>query len=373
MQWTVVPPAIESPVSGKGNSGLKAFCSRAEVPVELTTATVLITGGTGSFGSTVARRLLSTGAAEVRILSRDEAKQDDMRRWLGDSRARFYVGDVRDPASVREAMAGVDCVFHAAALKQVPSCEFFPMQAVATNVQGSANVIQAAHEAGVESVVCLSTDKAVYPINAMGMSKAMMEKVVQAFARNHPESTTVVSITRYGNVMYSRGSVIPLFVEQLRAGKPLTVTDPAMTRFLMSLDESVELVQYAFANAQPGDLFVRKAPASTIGDLARAVALVLGVEQPEIHTIGTRHGEKLFESLLSREEMSKAEDRGDYYRVPLDARSLDYGLFVEDGEKKLPEVDDYTSHNTTRLTVEQTASIIEKLPTVRQLLAEARR
>ncbi len=334
---------------------------------------VLITGGTGSFGSTVSRRLLDTDASEVRVLSRDEAKQDDMRRWLGDSRARFYVGDVRDPASVREAMAGVDYVFHAAALKQVPSCEFFPLQAVATNVQGSANVIQAAHECGVKSVVCLSTDKAVYPINAMGMSKAMMEKVAQAFARNHPESNTTVSITRYGNVMYSRGSVIPLFVEQLRAGKPLTVTDPAMTRFLMSLDESVELVQYAFENAQPGDLFVKKAPASTIADLARAVALVLGVDEPEIQVIGTRHGEKLYESLLSREEMAKAEDRGDYYRVPLDARSLDYGLFVEDGEGEVAEIDDYTSHNTTRLTIEETAEVIEKLPKMQEVLAEVRR
>lgn len=335
-------------------------------------ATILITGGTGSFGSTVTRRLLGTDVKEVRILSRDEAKQDDMRRWLGDSRARFYVGDVRDRASVREAMAGVDYVFHAAALKQVPSCEFFPLQAVATNVQGSANVIQAAHECGVGSVVCLSTDKAVYPINAMGMSKAMMEKVAQAFARNHPESITKVSITRYGNVMYSRGSVIPLFVEQLRAGRPMTVTDPAMTRFLMSLEESVALVQYAFANAQSGDLFVRKAPASTIADLARAVAMVLGQSDPDIRVIGTRHGEKLYESLLSREEMAKAEDCGEYFRVPLDARSLDYGMFVEDGAGELPELDDYTSHNTTRLTVEETAAVIESLPKMQELLSEVR-
>jgi len=335
--------------------------------------TVLITGGTGSFGSTVARQLLAGDVAEVRILSRDEAKQDDLRRWLGDSRARFYVGDVRDPNSVREAMTGVDYVFHAAALKQVPSCEFFPLQAVATNVHGSSNVIQAAHECGVRSVVCLSTDKAVYPINAMGISKAMMEKVAQAFARNHPESSTTVSITRYGNVMFSRGSVIPLFVEQLRSGKPLTVTDPTMTRFLMSLDESVELVQYAFENAEPGDLFVRKAPASTIEDLAKAVALVLGIPEPEITVIGTRHGEKLYESLLSREEMAKAEDRGGYYRVPLDARSLDYGLFVEDGEQEAEELTDYTSHNTTRLDVEQTAALIEKLPGMQKVLAEVGR
>ncbi len=333
-------------------------------------ATVLITGGTGSFGSTVTRQLLATDVAEVRVLSRDEAKQDDLRRWLGDSRARFYVGDVRDEKSVMEAMVGVDYVFHAAALKQVPSCEFFPLQAVATNVQGSSNVIQAAHACGVRSVVCLSTDKAVYPINAMGISKAMMEKVAQAFARNHPESATTVSITRYGNVMYSRGSVIPLFVEQLRKSQPLTITDPEMTRFLMSLDESVELVQYAFGNAEPGDLFVKKAPAATIDVLARAVAMVLGVPEPEISVIGTRHGEKLYESLLSREEMAKAEDRGGYYRVPLDARSLDYGLFVEDGDKQAPELTDYTSHNTERLSVEETAAVVEKLPAMQALLAE---
>jgi UDP-glucose 4-epimerase len=335
--------------------------------------TVLITGGTGSFGSTVTRRLLDTDVAEIRILSRDEAKQDDMRRRLGDSRVRFYVGDVRSERSVQEAMSGVDHVFHAAALKQVPSCEFFPLQAVATNVHGSDNVIRAAHDYGVRSVVCLSTDKAVYPINAMGMSKAMMEKVAQAFARNHPESPTTVSVTRYGNVMYSRGSVIPLFVEQLRAGRPLTVTDPTMTRFLMSLDESVALVQYAFDNAQPGDLFVRKAPASTIADLARAVALLLGMPEQDIQVIGTRHGEKLYESLLSREEMAKAEDCGDYYRVPLDARSLDYGLFVEEGEHAVEQVKDYTSHNTTRLDVEQVAALIAQLPEMQTLLAEVGR
>jgi UDP-glucose 4-epimerase len=336
-------------------------------------STVLITGGTGSFGSTVTRQLLAGDIGEVRILSRDEAKQDDLRRWLNDSRARFYVGDVRDPKSVADAMAGVDYVFHAAALKQVPSCEFFPLQAVATNVQGSDNVIRAAHECGVKSVVCLSTDKAVYPINAMGISKAMMEKVAQAFARNHPESQTVVSITRYGNVMYSRGSVIPLFVEQVRSGRPLTVTDPDMTRFLMSLGESVELVQYAFANAQPGDLFVRKAPAATVADLARAVALVLEVAEPEVQVIGTRHGEKLYESLLSREEMAEAEDCGDYYRVPLDGRSLNYGMYVEQGTEGIDEITDYTSHNTRRLTVEQVAEILEELPEMRAALVEAKR
>lgn len=331
---------------------------------------MLISGGTGSFGSVLTRRLLAADVGEVRIFSRDEAKQDDMRRWLGDSRARFYVGDVRDLTSVREAMTGVRYVFHAAALKQVPSCEFFPMQAVATNVQGSSNVIQAAHDCSVRSVVCLSTDKAVYPINAMGMSKAMMEKVAQAFARNHPESPTAVSITRYGNVMGSRGSVIPLFLEQLGAGRPLTVTDPSMTRFLMSLDESVDLVLYAFENAHSGDLFVKKAPACTIADLAQAVALTVGRKNPEMRVIGSRHGEKLYESLLSREEMAKAEDCGDYYRVPLDARSLDYGLFVDNGAGEATPLDDYTSHNTTRLTVEETAAMIEKLPQMQALIAE---
>ena len=334
---------------------------------------VLITGGTGSFGSTVTRRLLQSDVSEIRILSRDEAKQDEMRRWLGDSRVHFYVGDVRDERSVLEAISGVDYVFHAAALKQVPSCEFFPLQAVATNVLGSDNVLRAAHTCGVRSVVCLSTDKAVYPINAMGMSKAMMEKVAQAFARNHPGSPTTVSITRYGNVMYSRGSVIPMFVEQLRLGRPLTVTDPAMTRFLMSLDESVALVRYAFENATPGDLFVRKAPASTIANLARAVALVLGTPEPELQVIGTRHGEKLCESLLSREEMAAAEDCGDYYRVPLDARSLDYGLFTDEGEHDVELVQDYTSHNTTQLSVDQVAELVEQLPEMRKVLAEVRR
>ncbi len=329
---------------------------------------VLITGGTGSFGSTVTRGLLQGPIDEIRILSRDEAKQDDMRRRLGDDRVRFYVGDVRDPGSVREAMDGVDYVFHAAALKQVPSCEFFPLQAVATNVNGSDNVIRAAHEAGVRSVVCLSTDKAVYPVNAMGLSKAMMERVAMAFSRNHPESSTTVSVTRYGNVMYSRGSVIPLFVEQVRAGRPMTITNPRMTRFLMSLDESVALVQYAFENAQPGDLFIRKAPASTIEDLAKAVAMVMGVE-PQIQIIGTRHGEKTYESLLSREEMAEAEDRGEYYRVPLDARSLDYGLYVEEGGHEVEQESDYTSHNTQRLTVEEVAALLENLPEMREALA----
>jgi UDP-glucose 4-epimerase len=330
---------------------------------DVTRATVLVTGGTGSFGSTMVRRLLTQNVAEVRVLSRDETKQDDMRRALGDPRAKFYLGDVRDYGGVADAMRGVDLVFHAAALKQVPSCEFFPAQAVRTNVAGSANVIEAAAACGVRSVVCLSTDKAVYPINAMGMTKALMEKTVQAFARNNPASGTIVSIVRYGNVLYSRGSVVPLFVEQIKAGRPLTVTDPKMTRFLMSLPESVELVEYAFANARPGDLFVRKAPACTVQDLAVAVANVFGVE-PRVATIGTRHGEKLYETLLSREEMASAEDRGPYFRVPLDTRTLDYGLYFEEGDRRRADVDDYTSHNAERLGVDAVSKLLTSLPEI---------
>ena len=331
------------------------------MPTSYSGLTVLVTGGTGSFGSTMVHRLLTQDVGEVRILSRDEAKQDEMRRVVGDARARFYLGDVRDYDSVADAMRGVQLVFHAAALKQVPSCEFFPAQAVRTNVIGSANVIEAAAASGVRSVVCLSTDKAVYPINAMGMTKALMEKTVQAFARNNPGTPTTVSIVRYGNVLYSRGSVVPLFVEQVRAGRPLTVTDPAMTRFLMSLAESIELVEFAFANARPGDLFVRKAPACTVRDLAIAVANVLGVE-PRLATIGTRHGEKLYETLLSREEMASAEDRGAYFRVPLDARSLDYGLYFEGGDRRRADVEDYTSHNTERLGQDQVSGLLLNLP-----------
>lgn len=329
---------------------------------------VVVTGGTGSFGSTMARHLLSQGVGEVRVLSRDETKQDDMRRRLQDKRLRFFLGDVRDADSVREAVRGADHVFHAAALKQVPSCDFFPMQAVRTNVLGSSNVIEMAAAEGVQSVVCLSTDKAVYPINAMGISKAMMEKVTQAFARNNPGSATTVSVTRYGNVMYSRGSVIPLFVEQVRSGRPITVTDPEMTRFLMSLNESVSLVEYAFTKAAPGDLFVRKAPACTVGVLARAVANLLKVRVPEIRVIGTRHGEKLYETLLSREEMVRAEDHGDYFRVPLDARSLEYELFFDEGIPRDAELEDYTSHNTRRLDVVAVQELLLTLPEVRGLL-----
>ncbi|WP_272914067.1 polysaccharide biosynthesis protein [Ornithinimicrobium cerasi] len=331
---------------------------------------ILVTGGTGSFGSTMVRRLLQTDVEEIRIFSRDEAKQDAMRRELADSRVRFYVGDVRDSRGVEDAVHGVRHIFHAAALKQVPSCEFFPQQAVMTNVHGSDNVIRAAERAGVKSVVCLSTDKAVYPINAMGISKAMMEKVAQSYARNWSDTGTTVSITRYGNVMYSRGSVIPVFVQQLRDGKPVTLTDPDMTRFLMSLEDSVDLVQYAFDNARPGDIFVRKAPASTVRDLALAVASLFGNDNPDIRVIGTRHGEKLYESLLGREERQKAEDRGDYYAVPLDARGLEYELFFDKGDTDLPD-EDYHSHNAERLDVEGVKHLLLTLPEIRHELTVA--
>lgn len=331
---------------------------------------ILVTGGTGSFGATMVRRLLQTNIDEIRVFSRDEAKQDAMRRTLSDSRVRFYVGDVRDERSVEDAVHGVRHIFHAAALKQVPSCEFFPQQAVATNVMGSDNVIRAAQRAEVRSIVCLSTDKAVYPVNAMGISKAMMEKVAQAHARNWKGSTTTVSVTRYGNVMYSRGSVIPVFVQQLREGKPLTLTDPAMTRFLMSLEDSVDLVQYAFEHADPGDIFVRKAPASTVRDLALAVASLLGQEDPEIRVLGTRHGEKLYESLLGREERQNAEDLGDYYRVPLDARGLEYELFFDEGESTSSD-EDYHSHNTERLDVNGVKRLLVRLPEIRDEMVAA--
>lgn len=330
-------------------------------------STVLVTGGTGSFGGTMVRRLLAGDVAEVRILSRDELKQDDMRRDIGDPRVRFYIGDVRDYGSVDRATRGVDFVFHAAALKQVPSCEFFPLEAVRTNVLGSANVIEASNSNGVRSVVCLGTDKAAYPVNAMGMSKAMMEKVAQAFARNNPTARTVVSTVRYGNVVMSRGSVIPMFVEQVRSGVPMTVTDPAMTRFLMSLDDAVGLVEYAFTRARPGDLYVRKAPASTVGDLATAVATAMGRE-PELTVIGTRHGEKLYETLATREELSRAEDQGDYYRVAVDARDLNYSEYFDKGELVATE-DDYHSHNTERLGVSQVVDLLQSLPAFRALTA----
>ncbi|WP_141494447.1 SDR family NAD(P)-dependent oxidoreductase [Kytococcus schroeteri] len=336
---------------------------------DLSGSRIAITGGTGSFGKTMVKALLAEGVDQINILSRDEAKQDEMRHHLADNRLRFFVGDVRDRESVANAFVGVDYAFHAAALKQVPSCEFFPDQAVKTNVTGSHNVIQAAHEAGVKSLVCLSTDKAVYPVNAMGMSKALMEKTAQAFARNNPDSPTTVSITRYGNVMYSRGSVIPLFVKQLREGKPLSITEPKMTRFLMSLDESVDLVKHAFFHAEPGDLFVKKAPACTVGTLARAVAVVFDRPDHEIRKIGIRHGEKMFETLLSGEEMRKATDQGDYYRVPLDARNLDYTKYVDDGDDLPVLEEEFDSNTAEQMDVEQTAGLVRSLPEVQEILA----
>lgn len=330
-------------------------------------ATVLVTGGTGSFGLTMVRRLLANGVGHVRVLSRDELKQHEMRTAIDDDRVRFYIGDVRDYDSVHRATLDVDLVFHAAALKQVPSCEFFPMEAVRTNVMGSSNVIEAANANGVASVVCLGTDKAVYPVNAMGMSKAMMEKTAQAFARNNPTAKTVVSTVRYGNVMASRGSVIPLFVEQLKAGQPLTLTDPNMTRFLMSLEEAVLLVEHAFASAIPGDLFVRKAPASTVADLAVAVAELLGIE-PDIRVIGTRHGEKLYETLATREELVRSQDQGDFYRVPLDGRDLNYRQYFDEGDVMESAVDDYHSHNTERLDVEGVKRLLLELPYMQRIL-----
>lgn len=337
---------------------------------DLTGATVTITGGTGSFGSTMVRHLLRHDVGAIHVLSRDESKQDEMRKRVDDPRLKLFLGDVRDFDSVRDAMHGADYCFHAAALKQVPSCEFFPEQAVLTNVNGSHNVIRAAHSEGVGSVVCLSTDKAVYPVNAMGMTKALMEKTAQAYSRNNPDSSTVGSTTRYGNVMYSRGSVIPLFVRLIQEGKPLTITDPRMTRFLMSLDDSVDLVLHAFTHAEPGDLFVRKAPACTVDVLARAVAGVLGVNEPEINIIGTRHGEKLHETLLSREEMIKATDQGDYYRVPLDVRDLNYGSFVEHGDTATSDADDYTSANTDQLEVAGAQELLMKLPEIQELVKD---
>jgi UDP-glucose 4-epimerase len=319
----------------------------------------------------MARHLLTQGVEEVRIFSRDEAKQDAMRHALSDSRVRFYIGDTRDPESVERAIRGSHLIFHAAALKQVPSAEFFPLEAVKTNINGSANVLRSAIENQVSGVVCLSTDKAVYPINAMGMSKALMEKTATAFARDYQDSETTISVTRYGNVMYSRGSVIPLFISQIKSGKPITVTDPSMTRFLMSLSESVDLVKHAFENAETGDHFVRKAPAATIEVLLSALLELFdetGKKSPEIKTIGVRHGEKLFESLLGAEEMAKAEDLGSYFRVPLDTRTLDYGVFFEKGEDQPAPLESYTSHNTQRLDKEGVKALLLTLPEIRQEL-----
>ena len=330
---------------------------------------VTVTGGTGSFGSTIARHLLSRDVAEIRIFSRDEAKQDAMRHAVGDPRVRFYLGDTRDPDSVERVVRGSDLIFHAAALKQVPSAEFFPLEAVKTNINGSANVLRSAIEYGVKSVVCLSTDKAVYPINAMGMTKALMEKTAQAFARDYQDSETTIAVTRYGNVMYSRGSVIPLFISQIMGGKPITITDPTMTRFLMSLAESVDLVEYAFENANTGDLFVKKAPASTIEDLAKALISLFGASgSSEIQEIGFRHGEKLYESLLGSEERARAQDLGNYFRVPLDSRDLNYKIFFEEGSTRGEDLEPYTSHNTTRLDVEQVMKLLMTLPEVQMEL-----
>jgi UDP-glucose 4-epimerase len=320
---------------------------------------LLITGGTGSFGNAVLRRFVDSGLSEIRIFSRDEKKQDDMRKKYANSKIKFYIGDVRDYQSVLNAMRGVDFVYHAAALKQVPSCEFHPIEAVKTNVLGTENVLEAAIACGVKRVVCLSTDKAVYPINAMGISKAMMEKVVVAKSRG--SDATVICATRYGNVMASRGSVIPLFIDQIRAGKPITITDPNMTRFMMTLDDAVDLVLYAFEHGNAGDIFVQKAPAATVETLARALTSLMGVPDHEVSIIGTRHGEKLYEALLSREEMAAAEDMGGYYRVPPDLRDLNYGKFVEQGEFKITEAVDYNSHNTERLDVEGMKQLLMKL------------
>ena len=321
--------------------------------------TLLITGGTGSFGTAVLNRFLHTDHfKEIRIFSRDEKKQDDMRNLYRNDKIKYYIGDVRDYTSVEPATRGVDYIFHAAALKQVPSCEFFPMQAVKTNVEGTQNVIRAAAFNTVKKVICLSTDKAAYPINAMGISKAMMEKVAVAESRNL--SDTIVCLTRYGNVMASRGSVIPLFLNQIEKGQELTITDPSMTRFLMSLEEAVELVLFAFEHGNPGDLFVNKAPASTIGDLAQAILELKNVSN-RIKIIGTRHGEKLYETLCTREEMIKAEDMGDFYRIPADNRDLNYAQYFSEGHEILPDVEDYNSHNTERQNIEGVKKLLKKL------------
>lgn len=329
--------------------------------------TLLITGGTGSFGNAVMTRFLNTDIKEIRIFSRDEKKQDDMRKLYKNDKLKFYIGDVRDKNSVKDALHGVDYVFHAAALKQVPSCEFFPMEAVKTNVLGTENVVSAAIEAGVKKVICLSTDKAAYPINAMGISKAMMEKVFVAKARTVDPEKTLICGTRYGNVMASRGSVIPLFIEQIKKGEPLTITDPEMTRYLMSLEEAVELVVFAFENANAGDIMVQKSPASTIRDLAKALVELFEVEN-EVKIIGTRHGEKLYETLLTKEEFVVAEDLPGFYRVPADQRDLNYDKYFKDGDKELSSAEEYNSHNTYRLSVEEVKEKLLELSYVREEL-----
>ncbi len=328
---------------------------------------LMITGGTGSFGQTVLNRFLNTDVKEIRVFSRDEKKQEALRIALKNEKLRFYIGDVRDPDSLRSAMKGVDYVFHAAALKQVPSCEFYPMEAVKTNVIGTENVLRISSESGVRRVVVLSTDKAVYPINVMGISKAMAEKVMVAAARTQREGESIFCATRYGNIMASRGSVIPLFVSQIKSHKPITVTDPNMTRFLMSLEDSVDLVLYAFQNGQQGDIFVQKALASTVADLAQALKELFNSDSP-IKIIGTRHGEKLHESLISREEMAHAQDMGDYYRIPADNRDLNYAKYFSEGDQEISLFDDYTSHNTQRLGVEQIKQLLSKLDLIKKEL-----
>jgi UDP-glucose 4-epimerase len=329
---------------------------------------ITITGGTGSFGQHVLRRFLATDVREIRIFSRDEKKQEELRTELNNPRLKFYIGDVRNHSSIHQALKGVNYVFHAAALKQVPSCEFYPMEAVLTNIIGADHVMGAAVEQGVEKVVVLSTDKAVYPINAMGQTKALMEKVMVARARSLSDSETLLCATRYGNVMASRGSVIPLFVQQLKEGKPLTVTDPSMTRFLMSLDDSVDLVLHAFAHATQGDIFVQKSPASTIGDLVQALKELFKKSNP-VRILGTRHGEKLYESLVSREEMARVESTDNYYRIPADARDLNYAMYFTEGEQQISTLDDYTSHNTKRLTVPEIKTLLLKLDYIKRELA----
>lgn len=329
---------------------------------------VAITGGTGSFGRQVLKRFLATDVREIRIFSRDERKQEEMRNTYKSSKLKFFVGDVRNYDSVHQALKGVNLLFHAAALKQVPSCEFFPLEAVRTNILGADNVMTAAVANHVEKVVVLSTDKAVYPINAMGQTKALMEKVMVAKARMLDQNETLLCATRYGNVMASRGSVIPLFVEQMKTGKPITVTDPNMTRFLMSLDDSVDLVLNAFSNGRQGDIFVQKAPASTIADLVQALKEIFECDNP-VQIVGTRHGEKLYESLVSREEMARAEDLGPYYRIPADDRDLNYALYFTEGTREISQLDDYTSHNTERLTVPEVKKLLLKLDYIKRALA----
>ncbi len=332
---------------------------------------LLIAGGTGSFGNAVLRRFLTTDIKEVRIFSRDELKQDDMRKFYNNDKLKFYIGDVRDKDSIDDAMRGVDYVFHAAALKQVPSCEFYPMQAVKTNVIGTENLLNSAVNAGVKKVIALSTDKAVYPIKAMGISKAMMERVIVSKGRNI--KNTMIACTRYGNVMASRGSVIPLFIDQVRNGKPITITDPNMTRFMMSLDQAVDLVLFAFENGQSGDIFVQKAPAATVELLANTMKNILGRPDHKIKTIGTRHGEKLYETLLTKEEMVKAIDMGEYYRIPADTRDLNYNQFFEEGEQVITEAGEYHSHNTHRLNEEELTELLLNLGEIQDDLKEFRK